>query len=386
VGPELVTEYMADCRRLVLDELRRIVPNESKYSSILYDLVFEYPLREAKALRPSLCIAICGALGGSIAGVTTSATVLELYHNAFLIHDDIEDSSELRRDEPTLHRRHGIPVAVNVGDAMLALALEPLLDNMRLLSLGKALRILQTIARMARESAEGQALELAWIRDQSWSLTASDYFRMVHKKTSHYTFIAPMVVGAIVADASAEQLVRLRLFATALGIAFQIQDDILSLTGREDATGKEIDGDLWEGKHTLILIHALSHCGVPERVRALGILRKARPQRPFGSDTPSRLRAVASALAQTGELTQAGLAEFQRALDAEQGRGLRTPEDVQFLKALIGQSSSISYAKRVARRWAERASDSIGGMDWLAPCVHSAFLENVTEFVVERDS
>ena len=89
----------------------------------------EYPLREAKGLRPALCIATCRALGGSLEAVLPSAAVLELYHNAFLIHDDVEDGSERRRGMPTLHRDHGAPIAINVGDAMLGLALSPLLDN-----------------------------------------------------------------------------------------------------------------------------------------------------------------------------------------------------------------------------------------------------------------
>src|SRR6516165_4381388 len=169
---DLLSSYMSECRELVLGEMRRVVPKDTPYADVLYDLIFEYPLREAKALRPALCVATCRALGGSLDGVTTSAMVLELYHNAFLIHDDVEDGSELRRDGPTLHRAHGVPVAINVGDTMLALALEPLLENMAILSLGKAIRILRIVSWMARESAEGQALELSWIRDNEWLLAA----------------------------------------------------------------------------------------------------------------------------------------------------------------------------------------------------------------------
>ena len=138
-----------------------MIPRDGQLGRVLYNLVFDYPLREAKALRPALCIATCRMLGGSLEAVCNSATVIELFHNAFLIHDDIEDGSEKRRSGPTLHRVHGTPVAINVGDAMFALTLEPLLHNTRLLDLGRALRILQVIARMVRESAEGQAMELA---------------------------------------------------------------------------------------------------------------------------------------------------------------------------------------------------------------------------------
>jgi geranylgeranyl diphosphate synthase type II len=206
-------EYMDECRELVVAEIRDILPKTDRYRSVLYDLILDYPLREAKAIRPSLCVATCRGLGGRMEAVLRSAAVLEFYHNAFLVHDDVEDGSEFRRDLPTLHRTHGVPIAVNVGDAMLALALEPLLENMASLGLGKAIRVLQLVGRMARETAEGQALELGWIRTREWTLTDTDYLRMVYKKTSWYTFVAPMLAGAIVAGAEPACLLALRKFA-----------------------------------------------------------------------------------------------------------------------------------------------------------------------------
>src|SRR5689334_4096410 len=95
-----IDAYLADCRELTVRELRTIIPTGGRYGSVLYDLMLEYPLREAKALRPALCIATCRALGGSLEAVLRSAAILELYHNAFLIHDDVEDGSEHRRDRP----------------------------------------------------------------------------------------------------------------------------------------------------------------------------------------------------------------------------------------------------------------------------------------------
>ncbi len=288
--------------------------------------MLDYPLREAKALRPALCVATCRALGGSLEGVLKSAAVLEFYHNAFLIHDDVEDDSERRRDSPTLHRAHGVPIAVNVGDAMLALALEPLLDNTRLLGLGKALTILRTVSRMARESAEGQAMELAWIRDGNWKLGDRDYLRMVHKKTTHYTFIAPMVLGGIVAGASAETLGRLRRFATALGAAFQIQDDILNLSAEERPYGKEILGDLWEGKHTLILMHALRSATQRERQRATAILRKARPS----ADGPRSLSRTLASLLGRGEISKRAARALAKCASAECG-AQKAPQEIGIL-------------------------------------------------------
>src|SRR5438876_862432 len=145
MDPSEFEGYLAECRNLTLAAIREIVPRDARSRSSLYDLILDYPLRQAKALRPALCIATCCALGGRLECVLRSAAVLELYHNAFLIHDDVEDGSEQRREAPTLHCKHGIPIAVNVGDAMLALTLQPLLDNMATVGLGKALRILQVM-------------------------------------------------------------------------------------------------------------------------------------------------------------------------------------------------------------------------------------------------
>ncbi len=237
-GEGFAAAYMADCRGLVLSELRALVPKAPRFKSILYDLMLDYPERSAKALRPALCIATCRALGGPLGGVLQSAAVLELYHNAFLIHDDIEDGSEKRRDGNTLHRSQGIPIALNVGDAMLALALQPLFDNMRLLGLGKALRILNAVAEMARHTAEGQALELSWIRDETWELDDLDYLRMVQRKTTWYTFITPVVVGALVAGATEAQTAQLRLFATALGSASKSRTTSSIFPRRKAATAR----------------------------------------------------------------------------------------------------------------------------------------------------
>lgn len=120
-------------------------------------------------LRPALAIAACRAFGGSMAAILPTAAVLELYHNAFLIHDDVEDQSHLRRSEATLGRLYGAPMAINVGDGLLAVTMDPLLDNTARIGLGKALKILKLVARMARETAEGQMIELRWISEGAWT-------------------------------------------------------------------------------------------------------------------------------------------------------------------------------------------------------------------------
>ncbi|HZR80797.1 MAG TPA: polyprenyl synthetase family protein [Candidatus Binatia bacterium] len=391
-----VEEYLRECRELTLHELATIIPAGDRCREVLYDLMLEYPLREAKALRPALCVATCRALGGNLESVLRSAATLELYHNAFLIHDDVEDGSEHRRDRPTLHAMHGAPIAVNVGDAMLALALQPLLDNMRLIGMGKALRILDVIARMARESTEGQAIELHWIRDGEWRLGDADYVRMVYKKTSWYTFIAPMLIGAIVAGAAHERLTALRKFAALLGIAFQIQDDVLNLVGEGGKYGKEIAGDLWEGKRTLILTHALRTACADERGSAERILAKPRPPKalPDGEGSPAggsdgalaALREVCRALKARGDLTEAGERAIADVVGAgAPGQNVKTGAEIEWLLSLVRRQGSIDYAREVGARYAARARRALEGAHWMPPSVHRDLLENLVDFVVTRE-
>jgi len=333
--------YLAECRALVLDHLRSLVPRRGR-AARLYERMLDYPLREAKALRPALCLATCRALGGRVEQALPTAVALELYHNAFLIHDDVEDGSLLRRGRPTLHTLYGAPIAVNVGDAMLALSLQPLLDNVEHLGLGRALRILRVVSRMARESAEGQAVELDWIRDGAWALEARDYRRLVYQKTCWYTFVAPMLCGAIAASADADpaRLWAIERFAILVGVAFQIHDDVLNLDPHAAGYGKEPYGDLWEGKRTLIVLDALARSTPDERVEARRVLALPREK--------------------------------------------KAPGDVKFLVELIGRRDSVSHATAVATRWASRAARSLQSLPWLRASVHREVLLSLARYVTER--
>ena len=380
-GPQ--EAYSAECRALILDEIRRLIPVDGELGAALYAPMLEYPLRAAKALRPAICIATCRALGGSLESVLPSAAVMELYHNAFLIHDDVEDGSEQRRDGPTLHARYGIPIAMNVGDAMLALALRPLLDNTRTLGLGKALRILDAVAHMAKVSAEGQAVELDWVRHHRWEQRDEDYLFMVERKTTWYTFATPLRVGAIVAGADAGCLDALLGLALPLGAAFQIQDDVLNLLPDEGGYGKERCGDLWEGKHTLILLRTLQCCTPEERGRAVGI--RARPRPPTsGADLRSAGQAIVARLVREASLDDAERACVGAFLRGDAG-GAKTAEDVDFLRALIERHDGIGYASRVAHRLAAEAGERMNRlMEFMPPSVHRDFLEWVVGYVVDR--
>jgi geranylgeranyl diphosphate synthase, type II len=150
-----------------------------------------------------------------------------------------------------------------------------------------SLAIAEETERMMRYSLEGQAIELSWIRDNDCGVASADYLRMCLKKTAWYSFIFPMRVGATVAQSSAVDRNRFCRFGWFFGAAFQIQDDILNLTGQYNKYGKELTGDLTEGKRTLMLIHLLAACTRRERRRLEEFLAK-----PRGARTRSEITAV----------------------------------------------------------------------------------------------
>ena len=237
--------------------------------SYLYALVRDYPVRDGKGLRPGLLIATTEACGGSAESARSAAVALELLHNAFLVHDDIEDGSRLRRGHPTLHEQHGVPLAINAGDALAHLALEPVLADRGLT--GRQAREVLTELRLAvRHSIEGQALELGWRRHRVVDLQPEDYLVLVGKKTCWYSTMAPVRIGARLGPARVDE-VALSRFGFLAGAAFQIRDDLLNLDPVAD-TGKEPLSDIREGKRTLMLIHLLNSAGLRDRRWLLNFL------------------------------------------------------------------------------------------------------------------
>ncbi|MBC7874803.1 MAG: polyprenyl synthetase family protein [Ferruginibacter sp.] len=259
----LMKSMLAEYGAITLQGIRHFIPDKEprKY---LYDLVLDYPNRGGKGFRPGLCIATSKAYGGSLECTLNSAVTLELLHNAFLIHDDVEDESFSRRNKPTMHEYSNRSIAVNVGDAMNALGIYPLLKNKDYLGPKLTLSILVEVQHMVTESVEGQALELGWRKDNICTLEDDDYFRMILKKTCWYTCIHPVRIGALIGShgkVDPDIFNRLGYF---MGVAFQIQDDILNLVAEEKKYGKEIGGDIIEGKRTLILINLMQQCNKRE--------------------------------------------------------------------------------------------------------------------------
>jgi geranylgeranyl diphosphate synthase type II len=291
----------------------------------LYEPLAVYPRRSSKSLRPSLCIASCLAFGGTLERVFNSAVALELLHNAFMIHDDVEDGSEYRRGGPTLHRQYGTGIAINAGDALNAIGMSQLIENRRLVGMDLTWQILCELNHLARQTVEGQAMELGWVSDNRCDLSEADYLRMILKKTCWYTAIHPCRIGALVALEDPQVLARFNRFGYYLGAAFQIQDDVLNLIGDEKVYGKEGAGDLFEGKRTLALIHLQANCTPGEKLRLVRFLAKPRVVRTRREAEwilrlMIRRGSIDCAAARARNLAGAALAEFAIAYgDAKEG-------------------------------------------------------------------
>ena len=300
----------------------------------LYDPLTDYPGRGGKMMRPSLCIATARAFGASADDAVQSAVAIELLHNALLIHDDIEDESEQRRGKPTLHELHGIPIALNVGDMLAMTSLRPLIDNVGRIGPRLALQMVRETERMARESAEGQAIELGWRRDNTTLLSPADYLVMVLKKTCWLASIYPSRIGAMLGtrrELAEDAFVRFGFF---LGAAFQIHDDVLNLVA-DLRYGKESCGDIWEAKRTLMLIYLLEDAAPKERVELEDFLSKPRHARErqeivWVCDLMEKYGCIDRSREFAHGLAGAALHEFTALYDA-----LPDSRDKRFIRGLI---------------------------------------------------
>ena len=376
----VLEDYLAECKSACDGEIDRLFAPGQRADSRLYELILDYPRRGGKALRPALSIATCLGLGGHLEAVLPTAATVELYHNAFLIHDDIEDESWRRRGQPTLHIDHGVPIAVNVGDAMLSMSLQPLLDNVERVGLGPALRILRAVAHMTRQTVDGQALELEWVHSNTWQLDDADYLAMVELKTSWYSFITPLQVGAIAAGAGPEWLAPLESLGRHLGAAFQITDDLLNLRADPEEYGKEIGGDLWEGKRTLMLLHTL-RCAEPgDRDRALQLLARRRPS----ADGELGLTSLLNGLVARGELSRTGQSEITARLQGHRPSEPKNLDDIRWLHGLMLSVGSMEPAREVARWHASKAAALLAGLDWFPASRHRDVLCDLVDYVHRR--
>jgi geranylgeranyl diphosphate synthase type I len=208
-----------------------------------------------KRLRPTFCLLSCELSGGDWEQALPVAAAVELLHNFSLIHDDIEDNDATRRGRPTVWAVWGIPQALNAGDALYALAHLALL---RLQDRGvrpdTVVDALGVFARTCLRLTEGQFMDIGF--ETRSDITPQEYLLMVESKTATL-LSAACELGALVGSDSADQWERMRSFGRHLGLAFQIQDDVLGIWGDPQVTGKPRGSDIIRHKKTLPIIYGL---------------------------------------------------------------------------------------------------------------------------------
>ena len=273
-----VEDRLRQVGKLIRRSMLDVMP-DGEPAQWLYTPMREYPSRAGKALRPALCLSAGRAFGASPDDVLGIAVAIELMHNAFLVHDDVADQSEMRRGRPTLATTYGIAAALNAGDGLAIVASQVLRRATRRLDRELADLVWGEFDTMAMRTLEGQATEAGWQLDNVEDLGPEDYLNLIMHKTCWYTTIHPLRVGAIIGSRGAADLSPLVRFGFHFGAAFQIRDDLLNLVGDERTYGKEILGDLYEGKRTLPLVHLLSMAKGKDLAVVRDYLRRARSER-----------------------------------------------------------------------------------------------------------
>ncbi|MFC6590694.1 polyprenyl synthetase family protein [Deinococcus lacus] len=294
----------------LLDRMLSLLPQQGTRPELaqMLDMLHDYPRRGGKGVRSELLLLSAQAHGVQPGSPEWEqalwlAAALELFQNWVLIHDDIADDSEERRGRPALHRLHGIPLALNAGDALHAYMWAAV-------ARADVPGALDEFLTMIHRTAEGQHLDLYWVEHGEWNLQEEDYLEMVRLKTGFYTVVTPLRLGALAASRTPHP--EFTGAGLALGTAFQIRDDVLNLTGDPVKYGKEIGGDLAEGKRTLVTLHWLAHAGETQRHVFLDQMRRARPDK-----SPEVLDDILQWFRASGSVDYA-----QAYADAEAQRGL----------------------------------------------------------------
>ncbi|HDJ26025.1 MAG TPA: polyprenyl synthetase family protein [Candidatus Bathyarchaeota archaeon] len=292
--------------------------------------------RGGKRWRPAFMLMVYEAISGWDAReVLDFAVIPEVIHNGTLIVDDVEDDSELRRGKPCVHRIYGTDIAINAGNTMYYLPLTVVLRSDKLDERTK-LRIYEMYIQEMLRLSFGQAMDIAWHRGiRGADVSEEQYLQMCAYKTGTLARFAAKL-GAILAKAPDWQVESIGRFAEAIGVAFQIQDDILNITGDPEAYGKEWGGDITEGKRTLMVIYTLRRASEADRRRLLQIL-----------DMHTRDKHL-----------------------------------IKEAVSIMERYGAVEYARKVARRIVEEAWADVDG--WLSPSEAKEALKALARFLIER--
>jgi geranylgeranyl diphosphate synthase, type I len=238
------------------------------------DPVWDMLDRGGKRWRPALFLLICEALGKNADYCLDFSIIPEVIHNGTLVIDDIEDSSELRRGKPCTYKIFQMDIAVNAGNAMYYLPLLPLMAQRAELSPEVQRDVYEIYVQEMINLSMGQAMDISWHRGiaNADDLGEEDYLQMCAYKTGTLARMAAKM-AAVIAGADKPLVEKLGSFAESIGVAFQMQDDILDLTGQEFAAKKGgVGQDITEGKRSLMVIYTLKKASITDKKRLIAIL------------------------------------------------------------------------------------------------------------------
>jgi geranylgeranyl diphosphate synthase type II len=231
----------------------------------LYEPVKYFLSIGGKRIRPALVLLACDMFSGGVESALIPAMAIEIFHNFTLLHDDLMDRSELRRGRPTVHIKYNENVAILSGDVMSILA-----SRLMNQSPGAILNVVQEIFTMtAMQVCEGQQLDMNFERRQT--VTMDEYLQMIELKTA-VLIAASLKIGAILGGASEKDSEDLYEFGRNLGVAFQLQDDLLDTFGDPEMIGKKVGTDIVDNKKTILMIEALGQASPSQQSALTGWL------------------------------------------------------------------------------------------------------------------
>jgi len=259
-----------------VEQLQKIIDTEIKSRSVklkelkpanLYSPV-NYSLEiGGKRLRPVLLLLSYNLFYDDIKAALSPAVAIEVFHNFTLLHDDIMDNADVRRNQPTVHNKFDENSAILSGDAMAFLAYKFLLESKS----ENLINVIELFSKTAIEVCEGQQFDMDF--ENRLDVTEIEYLEMIRLKTA-VLLACSLKTGALLANADNEIVNQLYEFGINLGLAFQLQDDLLDSFGDQKTFGKKIGGDILSNKKTFLLIKALENCTPLEKTELLDWINK----------------------------------------------------------------------------------------------------------------
>ena len=266
-GADLTTS-IAEVKDLVESRIERALTHTSlnRLSGAMMHLIEG----GGKRLRATLPWLVAKAVGDTHSGLLDVGAAIEIIHNFTLVHDDIMDDDDIRRGRPAVHIEYDLPTAINAGDAMLAIAFEAM-------AVAEGIEpellpfLVKRIGRMVRKCSEGQQLDIEF--EDREVVSEEEYIEMIHGKTAAM-FLTCAEVGSHLAGADSETIECMHDWGLALGLCFQLMDDLIDVLSDSDTLGKPSGSDVAQGKRTMMVIHALRQPSSSAKDDLLAVLGK----------------------------------------------------------------------------------------------------------------